>query len=30
VGNSPEEFRKVLLSDLQKWPKVIKSNPGTK
>jgi tripartite-type tricarboxylate transporter receptor subunit TctC len=30
VGNSPEEFRKVLLADLQKWPKVIKSNPGAK
>ena len=23
VGNSPEEFRKVLLADLQKWPQVI-------
>jgi tripartite-type tricarboxylate transporter receptor subunit TctC len=30
VGNSPEEFRQVLLADLQKWPKVIKSNPGVR
>jgi tripartite-type tricarboxylate transporter receptor subunit TctC len=29
VGNSPEEFRKVLLSDLQKWPKLVKPNPGS-
>lgn len=30
VGNSPEEFRKVLLADLQKWPKLIKSTEGTR
>ena len=30
VGSSPEEFRKMLLDDLQKWPKVIKSNSTRK
>jgi tripartite-type tricarboxylate transporter receptor subunit TctC len=26
VGNSPEEFRKYLLADLEKWKKVVKSS----
>ena len=26
VGSTPEEFRKVLLADLKKWPKVIKES----
>jgi tripartite-type tricarboxylate transporter receptor subunit TctC len=30
VGNSSEEFRTLLLADLQKWPKVIKSSPAVR
>jgi tripartite-type tricarboxylate transporter receptor subunit TctC len=28
VGNSPEEFRKVMLADLQKWAKIVKPEAG--
>ena len=24
VGSSPEEFRKFLITDLEKWPKILK------
>jgi tripartite-type tricarboxylate transporter receptor subunit TctC len=26
VGNSPEEFRKYLLADMEKWKKVVKAS----
>ena len=26
VGNSPEEFRKYLLADMEKWQKVVKAS----